>query len=249
MRRNYLVAGAILAFSTGVFLTGCGPKEEAKKPEPQKSMEQTTPVDNRLAKSGTGVEFVNVDYQCADGKTINAVFVVGLNTGSTTLNLSDNRTLALIQTVSASGTRYANADESVVFWSKGEMAWLEEAGTETYKDCAQIKPAAENTQLANPASTNCLNKGGKLEMKKRGDGGEYGLCNFEDGRACEEWALMREECPMGGVKTTGFDNEEQRYCAWLGGQTIAAEQANCTLKDGQTCPVGQLFSGQCPMAK
>ena len=102
-----------------------------------------------------------------------------------------------------------------------------------------------NTQLANPASVNCVEKGGTVQMKTRGDGGQYGLCYFEDNRACEEWALMRGDCPVGGVKTTGFDTEAQSYCAWLGGQTLAATDAVCTFNDGSTCLAALLFNGQC----
>jgi putative hemolysin len=51
-----------------------------------------------------------------------------------------------------------------------------------------------NTQLANPASTNCVDKGGKLEIVN-GPGGEQGICTLADGTQCEEWAYMRGECP------------------------------------------------------
>jgi putative hemolysin len=101
------------------------------------------------------------------------------------------------------------------------------------------------TGLANPASVNCTEKGGTLSIQKRGDGGEYGLCSFEDNMACEEWALMRGECPVGGIKTTGYDNLQQSYCAWIGGETLAEENAQCTLPNGKICPVDALYNGQC----
>ena len=99
--------------------------------------------------------------------------------------------------------------------------------------------------IANPASTNCKEKGGTLQIKTRGDGGQYGLCYFEDNYACEEWALFRGECPVGGRRTTGFDTEAQRYCAWLGGQTYAQDNAVCTFKDGSTCSDEALYNGAC----
>jgi len=88
--------------------------------------------------------------------------------------------------------------------------------------------------MANPASVNCEKVGGTLTIEKRGDGGEYGLCNFLDNRSCEEWALMRGDCPVGGVKTTGFDSIDQKYCAWSGGQTLAVPNSVCTFKNGST---------------
>ncbi len=102
-----------------------------------------------------------------------------------------------------------------------------------------------STGLANPASKNCADKGGNLQIKKDGSGGEYGLCYFDDNRACEEWALLRGDCPWGGRRTTGFDTEEQRYCAWLGGETYAVEKAVCKFKDGSSCLDEDLFKGLC----
>ena len=110
-----------------------------------------------------------------------------------------------------------------------------------------IVPAqSHNTStIANPASVNCTKQGGTLTTQKRGDGGEYALCNFANNRSCEEWALFRGECPKGGVKTSGLDALAQKYCAWVGGQTIAVENAECTFKNGKTCGDEALYNGTC----
>jgi putative hemolysin len=101
--------------------------------------------------------------------------------------------------------------------------------------------------LANPASVNCSKVGGNLVMEKRGDLGEYGLCYFADNKACEEWALFRGDCPLGGVKTTGFDTVDQKYCAWSGGQTLAVPNSVCTLKNGSKCSTLDFYNGKCPV--
>lgn len=103
-----------------------------------------------------------------------------------------------------------------------------------------------NSQMANPASVNCTKQGGSLAIQKRGDGGEYGVCTFEENRQCEEWALFRGECPKGGVKITGYDSPDQIYCAILGGKTMAHPHASCSFKDGRICKNKDLFSGKCP---
>lgn len=113
---------------------------------------------------------------------------------------------------------------------------------------ASPSPAAGgsgSTTLANPASVNCTQKGGTLSIQSLGNGSQYGLCEFEDNMACEEWAMYRGDCPVGGVKTTGFDNTAQMYCAWLGGQTLAVQNAQCTLPSGKVCPVSSLYQGTC----
>lgn len=50
-----------------------------------------------------------------------------------------------------------------------------------------------NTQLANPASTNCVNKGGSLRIVDTAEG-QIGMCTLPSGKECEEWAYFREEC-------------------------------------------------------
>lgn len=105
--------------------------------------------------------------------------------------------------------------------------------------------ANQTNTLANPASENCAKQGGILKIMKNGAGGEFGLCQFEDDQACEEWALMRGQCPKGGVKITGYDNDAQAYCAWIGGETVAEENASCTLPGGKSCPVSDLWKGEC----
>lgn len=112
-----------------------------------------------------------------------------------------------------------------------------------------ISPVTKETykkpSLANPASENCIKKGGNLLIQTNGTGGQYGLCMFADDMACEEWALFRGECPMGGVKTTGYDTIEQKYCAWVGGKTLAVENATCTLPNGTVCSDKDLYNGTC----
>jgi len=99
--------------------------------------------------------------------------------------------------------------------------------------------------MSNPASVNCINKGGNLVIQTNSAGGQYGLCYFQDNYACEEWAMMNGACPVGGVKTTGFVTDAQKYCAWVGGQTTTADNAICTFKDKSVCSLNDLFNGNC----
>jgi putative hemolysin len=120
-------------------------------------------------------------------------------------------------------------------------------GAATASPTAPAQPA----QMANPASTNCIKQGGKLTIEKRGDGGEFGVCWFEDARQCEEWALMRGECPVGGRKVTGY-GPQGRYCAITGGVYTMATDSNpdsekgiCTFKNGSSCDGGEYWRGTC----
>ena len=116
-------------------------------------------------------------------------------------------------------------------------------------------PAAYETgavEIANPASQNCIEKGGTLSIEARGDGSQYGICYFEDNRQCEEWALMRGDCPAGGLKVTGYVTPAAQYCVISGGSyAIGAEsgaddeQGTCTFKDGSACDVWDFYNGKC----
>jgi membrane-bound inhibitor of C-type lysozyme len=65
--------------------------------------------------------------------------------GSVHLELSDGRMLDLPQTISASGARYADAGESIVFWNRGNGAFVEERADggpdrQSYAGCIAIAP-------------------------------------------------------------------------------------------------------------
>jgi len=73
-------------------------------------------------------------FACTGGKSIAATFVNG-SKSHVDLVLSDGRKLTLPQAMSGSGARYANADETFVFWNKGNTAFIEERGKTTFDGC------------------------------------------------------------------------------------------------------------------
>ena len=107
-------------------------------------------------------------------------------------------------------------------------------------------------QLANPASQNCVARGGTLRIERRPDGGQFGVCVFTDNYQCEEWAMFRGECRVGGLRVTGYITPAARYCAITGGRyTVVArsgaadEQGSCALPDGRTCDASAYYAGSC----
>ncbi|MEI8339414.1 MAG: DUF333 domain-containing protein [bacterium] len=222
MKKNILIAVLIILVCLGLYYI----------------YQKTT--DNNDVKEGV---INSAIFTCAENKNINALFFKD----KAELTLSDGRNMLLMQAISASGARYANTDESFVFWNKGDTAFVTEGDKTTFADCV-IKPvdtATTTVGLANPASVNCKTVGGNLVMQKNGNGDEYGLCYFEENRACEEWALFRGDCPVGGRKTTGFDTIDQNYCAWAGGETFAVPNSVCTFKNGSKCSTLDFYNGKC----
>jgi hypothetical protein len=62
--------------------------------------------------------------------------------------------------------------------------------------CSQnnnVNTTNSKTEIANPASVYCVNHGGKLEIRNTPNG-SIGICHFEDGKSCEEWAFYRGNC-------------------------------------------------------
>jgi len=99
--------------------------------------------------------------------------------------------------------------------------------------------------IANPASQNCIFKGGNLEIKKNPGGSEYGVCTFAEGKQCEEWALYRGDCPEGGVEVTGEKDEAITFCLISGGK-YGAKEKECELKSGKKCLASDYLAGNCP---
>ena len=110
---------------------------------------------------------------------------------------------------------------------------------------AQTPTPVPTAALPNPASTYCVQHGGKLDV--RGDAtGEVGLCVFSDGSACEEWAYYRGECKPGGQTATpvagaGMANPASVYCGQHGGKLELRQDASggqagtCVFSDGSRC--------------
>jgi putative hemolysin len=117
----------------------------------------------------------------------------------------------------------------------------------TGPNCEFAPCPGDNVGMANPASVNCLAKGGTISMGKNKKG-EYGVCLFEDNRQCEEWALLRGDCPVGGLKITGYESEAQAYCAITGGtvEGLGTATPMCKRVDGTLCTVQANFDGDCP---
>jgi putative hemolysin len=96
-------------------------------------------------------------------------------------------------------------------WLCVDGAWVKHGNPSAPMPTTGCVPPAntnDNTGLANPASTNCVDRGGELTIKKDGTGGEYGMCVFGNGDECEEWALFRGECQP-GIKVVSPIKDEQ----------------------------------------
>jgi membrane-bound inhibitor of C-type lysozyme len=131
-----LLAGAAVYFSVSM-------KNKINQPKPEEQAQNST--QNQTPITAT--------YYCDGGKTITAKFYKGENvnvkpgempvpTGWVEVSLSGDPFMTLKQTISASGVRYANDDESFVFWNKGDEALIMRNNSMdlSYKNCNINKP-------------------------------------------------------------------------------------------------------------
>jgi len=100
-------------------------------------------------------------YACRGGKIIQAQYYKGAAdsrvipgepphpTGSVRLDFIVGNSVTLPQTISADGARYANADESFIFWGKGNGALVLENGAEkNYTGCVQVAKIPDGSDLS-----------------------------------------------------------------------------------------------------
>jgi hypothetical protein len=68
-------------------------------------------------------------------------------------------------------------------------------------------PASATVRAANPASMNCVQNHGTLEIVHT-PSGDVGYCQLPGGKRCEEWDMFRGNCPTRtvnvGMKKFGF---------------------------------------------
>jgi membrane-bound inhibitor of C-type lysozyme len=81
-------------------------------------------------------------YSCAEGRNLYAEFGDRL----VRVTLSDSRVYTLEEVTSASGARYANDGDQVVFITEDRSAHIEEEGVTTHRDCIPLTIGAEVTR-------------------------------------------------------------------------------------------------------
>jgi putative hemolysin len=65
------------------------------------------------------------------------------------------------------------------------------------------------TSSADPASEYCRENGGKLEIRKDGEGNAYGLCIFANGKECDLWAYYRGTCHSDNAGDAASTNQQE----------------------------------------
>ena len=76
---------------------------------------------------------------------------------------------------------------------------------------AESQPTSGQLAMPNPASVFCEEQGGQLEIRTDASGAQAGVCLFEDGSQCDEWAFFHGECQPGQTGAPDSPASEPGY--------------------------------------
>lgn len=102
----------------------------------------------RAASTSTTETLQEVTFKCDDSKMITAIIYVGGKDPRAQVNLyesvkdekgndlsGESRTFILKERAALSGPRYATDNDSIVFWGRGDEAYIEENGKSVFRGC------------------------------------------------------------------------------------------------------------------
>ncbi len=156
MKKNIWIIVIIAIFCVGAVAWYAGRRNSAGPAEEIPSSQTELPEQNA---AGEQTFIARAVYVCDGGKTIAASFYEGepvfiepgqmpIPAGSVKIVLSDGRNFDLPQTISASGARYANENESIIFWNKGDAVMIfENGGEKDYTNCAAPASGGDQTEI------------------------------------------------------------------------------------------------------
>jgi membrane-bound inhibitor of C-type lysozyme len=109
------------------------------------NFKNNAPVTEKTAQENTDKENIEptitpsaqVSFTCAGKKAIDAKFYNEGDLPSVNLVFSNRMIITLYRVESGEKAKYANSDESMVFFNSGDKASVEEEGKETYSDCVK----------------------------------------------------------------------------------------------------------------
>ncbi len=108
-----------------------------------------------------------------------------------------------------------------------------------------VHSAARTVDIANPASSYCIEQGGSLEIETQTEG-QVGYCTLPSGERIEEWLLYKqsqqtdEPAAQHVPASVSKANPASEYCISLQGQLDLATGI-CSLPSGELIEQWQLF--------
>ncbi len=171
--------------------------------------------------------------------------------------------IAVILIIAVFSIRFFSGDEDTWLCVGGEWVrhGVPEGGPPNEACGVQVAPLAvpapsstEAVAELSPDEKACLLRGGKVELRRRGDGQSYAVCVLFGGKECEISMFRSEQCPPQGLSILGYKTQAARYCIDYGGEYRAVQDRNyrtpkengtCKFLNGRSCPVWDFWNGKC----
>ncbi len=98
--------------------------------------------------------------------------------------------------------------------------------------------------IANPASTYCVQQGGKLEIREN-TGGQYGVCIMPDGTECDEWDFFRTKLCLPVNGTAGAGDTGNGNSAVCGRENCHGLDIKCGQNVADVCTMEYQLGDKC----
>ena len=194
------------------------------------NLKETEPVQNEINTQNETQPDVVARFDCPNGAFIDAKFFNQEPNNSVDITLSDGRNYKLPQAISASGARYANADESFVFWNKGDMAFTMENENIVLNEC-YTKSQDENANSNTSTNTNIVG----------GDKDAHGCI----GSAGYSWCAVKNKCLRIWEEKCEATNSSKIILDANNKKTSCENNGGVWYTDNNTCEINSLSETSC----
>lgn len=129
-----ILIGLIVGFGGYFAFTQINNAEPTTEESQENTESSSAAEENTSTETDINTPISEAAYLCKNARTVRAVYFQS----KVIIELSDGRAAQLPQVESASGAKYANSDESLIFWRQGADAFVEETGQQTFTECNEL---------------------------------------------------------------------------------------------------------------
>lgn len=191
-------------------------------------LEKSNLIEIKLKEKDTSFEAI---FLCKNNKDINALFTNKEEISRVLIKINEDTSYDLEQVISASGARYANTDESFVFWNKGNTAFIEENGEITFEDCV-LKEEEIKDEDSVVNNNDVIVGGDRDEHGCIGSAG-YTYCVAKD-KCIRSW---EEECEKVNDKKIILDSKNK--------EDSCVKNGGIYFKDSKVCEINSFSESTC----
>lgn len=201
MKRRVIVG--VMIFMVALIMSSCGTKESklpsTEKVQPPTNENSTKNISTNLSQPSIPKEISPEEVEKEKAKAGNLAIAFVQKSELFSKYHGANITVASLEKTYCPGCYdvvITYEMDSIQYQGRRDKAtlslsmsdWKVKETSSTFSPLTQKK-----SSLSNPASSFCIEKGGKLQIQVS-PAGETGICTLPDGTVCDEWKFYRGEC-------------------------------------------------------